>query len=272
MLTLNKTLLSLTLAFGLTGLAYAQTLTTPEAKESYSLGASTGKYLSSQIYKQTEMGAPIEMDLVVKGFIDALKNKSELNDDELLKALNARADRLNKLAEAEMQKLKAENKAKSEAFLKSNGAKKGVKTTSSGLQYEVIAQGKGKATPAEEEIVTVEYVGKLADGTPFEGTDEGKKTEQFVVMSLVPGLKEGVSLMKEGDEYRFVIPAALAYGADGAGPIPPETALIFDVKLLKIEKPGAGQAKNPHSGMGMGGMMGGNPHEGQSGKKAWPHG
>jgi FKBP-type peptidyl-prolyl cis-trans isomerase FkpA len=272
--TLTKTMLSVAVAFGLAGLACAQGLDSDEAKESYSLGASLGNYVSSQIYKQTQLGAPVNMDLVVQGLTDALKNKSQLKDDEILQQLNARAERLNKLAEAELDKMRAANKKESEAFLAANKAKKGVTSTASGLQYEVIAEGKGN-TPKEEDIVTVEYVGKLFNGTEFEGTAKEKKTQQFVVMSLVPGLKEGVSLMKEGSEYRFASPAALAYGADGAGPIPPETALVFDVKLVKIEKPGAHSKGNPHAGMpGMPGMQGmpKEAPEGQSGKKAWPHG
>lgn len=276
MFTLKKAVLSLTLALGFSGLACAQALNTDAAKESYSLGASMGNYLSSQIYKQTQMGADVDMDLVVKGVVDALKNKSELNDDEVLKYLNARAERLNKLYEAEVRKVIDQNKKDSEAFLAKNKAKKGVVTTASGLQYEVLTQGSG-ALPREEDIVTVEYVGKLINGTEFEGTAKEKKSAKFVVMSLVPGFKEGMKLMKEGSEYRFAIPASLAYGEEGAGVIPPESAIIFEVKLVKVEKPGAVSGNgmsgmsNPHHGMGMGGASGGEA-QGQSGKKAWPHG
>ncbi len=255
MLTLKKSMLAVTFALAFGGLACAQTLDTDDAKESYSLGASLGNYLSSQIYKQTEIGVPVNMDIVVQGLLDALKNQSKLSDDDLLKYLGTRAEKLNKLNEAARQKFLAEQREKSDKFLAENKVKKGVTETPSGLQYEVISEGQG-VMPREEDVVTLEYFGRLADGTVFDGTEAERSKEKFVVMSVVPGLKEGLGLMKEGSEYRFVIPAKLAYGEDGAGPIPPESVLIFDVKLLKVEKPGANSMENPH----------GQP------KKAWPHG
>ncbi len=248
-------MLAVTFAFAFGGLACAQTLATDEAKESYSLGASVGKYLSGQIYKQTELGLPVDLELVIAGIVDALHDQSKLTGDETITFLNSRADKLNAIQETVIEKMVEENKGKSEKFLAENKAKKGVVETASGLQYEIVSEGKG-ITPHEEDVVTIEYTGKLPDGTYFEGSDKEKKTDKFVVMTVVPGLQEGLGLMKEGSEYQFAIPAKLAYGVHGAGPIPPESVILFDIKLVKVEKPGANKEVNP---------------DGQP-KKAWPHG
>lgn len=256
---LRKSVLMLALAAGICGVACAQALDTDEAKESYSLGASVGNYLSNQIYKQGQLGAKADVNLVVEGFVDALKNKGKLSEDDMLKYLNSRAEKLNKLYEARLDQVKQANKKMSEDLLAKNKAKKGVVTTKSGLQYEVKAEGKGDKRAKEEDVVTLEYVGKFADGIDFVGTAEKPIKEDVVMMTLFPGLKEGIGLMKEGAEYRFVIPASLAYGEGGTDTFPPNMALVFDVKLIKIEKPKAGTVKG-----GMGSMMG-------QPKKQWPH-
>lgn len=235
--------------------AFAAPLQTQQDKEAYSMGASVGNYLSDQIYKQTELGAPINMDLVVQGFEEALRGKGQLSDDDVLKFLNSRAEQLNKLYDAQKKKLAAANAAKAKEFLDKNAKKKGVKVTKSGLQYEVLKEGKGPK-PRTEDVVTVNYEGKLMDGTVFESTFAAKQPERFVLMTVIPGLDEGISMMTEGSRYRFTIPAKLAYGADGAGQIPPETALVFEVELIKVEKVGAHQN---FGGANLEGMM--NPHK-----------
>ena len=102
---LKKTMLSVALTFVFVGSAFAQDMT-PEAKESYSLGASLGNYLSSQAFKQSELGAPVNMDLVVEGLMDALKNKSKLSEEEIVTSLNTRAEKLNQLHEAKVKEVK----------------------------------------------------------------------------------------------------------------------------------------------------------------------
>ena len=111
--------------------------------------------------------------------------------------------------------------------------------------------------PKEEDIVTVDYSGRLIDGKVFTSPDGKVREEKFVMMTLIPALKEGLTMMKEGSSYTFVVPASLAYGEEGAGDIPPESALIFDVTLKKVEKPGANKDAA---------MPAGHP------KMAWPHG
>lgn len=240
MFTLKQVVLSAAAALCMSTVALAQPLQTQVEKESYSMGATVGNYLAGQVFRQTELGAEIDMKSVVRGFEDALKNKSVLSDDDMLKILNQRAEVLNKLEEAAKAKLAKVNAEKSKTFLEANAKKKGVVTTKSGLQYEVLTEGKGDK-PRTEDVVTVNYVGSFIDGKVFESTYDTKEPARFVMMSVIPGLAEGVALMTPGSRYRFTIPAALAYGADGAGQIPPESALVFELELVKVEKVGAHQ-------------------------------
>lgn len=221
-------------------------------KQSYSMGSSVGNYLSSQIYSQTELGAEINMDSVVEGIIDALKNQQKMSDEEVVSYLNERSDLLNLLSSQKMRKIALESKKASEEFLAKNKDKEGVIITDSGLQYEVIKMGEG-IKPLAEDVVTVKYKGTLVDGTVF---DETTDPVRFALLTAIPGWEEGLRLMPEGSVFRLTIPSELAYGKDGAGDIPGDTALVFEVELVKSEKPGDNAKGMGLSGMGMDGMMG----------------
>lgn len=136
-----------------------------------------------------------------------------------------------------------ENLAKGDAFLAQNGKKAGIKTTASGLQYEVIKEGTG-AQPKATDIVAVQYEGKLLDGKVFDSTAQhGGQPAVFPLNQVIPGWTEGLQLMKEGSKYRFYIPSKLAYGEQGApqGGIEPNSVLIFDVELMKVNPPADAQ-------------------------------
>ena len=134
-------------------------------------------------------------------------------------------------AAAEMAKV---NKAAGEAFLADNGKRPEVKTTASGLQYEVIEEGT-VAMPTKDDRVMVHYTGKLIDGTVFDSSVERGEPATFGVTQVIPGWVEALQLMKEGAKYRLFIPSALAYGPAGAGAaIGPDSTLIFDVELIKV--------------------------------------
>lgn len=124
---------------------------------------------------------------------------------------------------------------KGEAFLKENAKKEGVKTTASGLQYQVLKEGDGKA-PKATDVVKVHYKGTLLDGKEFDSSYKGGQPIEFPLNRVIPGWTEGVQLMKEGAKYKFFIPAKLAYGERGAGGvIPPNATLIFEVELLEVK-------------------------------------
>lgn len=147
-------------------------------------------------------------------------NEALIFDVELIKVTNA--DR------------NAESAAK---FMAENGKKAGVRTTASGLQYEVLAEGKaGGKQPTDANKVSVHYEGKLVDGSVFDSSYQRGEPIEFPLNAVIPGWTEGVQLMSEGDKFRFYIPPALGYGAQGTpgGPIGPNEALIFEVELLKV--------------------------------------
>ncbi|MBU6166886.1 MAG: FKBP-type peptidyl-prolyl cis-trans isomerase [Alphaproteobacteria bacterium] len=121
------------------------------------------------------------------------------------------------------------------AFLKANKAKAGVITTGSGLQYQVIRDGKGPR-PAAKDTVLVHYEGKLINGTVFDSSYSRGQPAAFPLDQVIPGWTEGVQLMPVGAKYHFVVPPELAYGAQGAGGvIPPGAVLEFDIELLAVK-------------------------------------
>lgn len=129
----------------------------------------------------------------------------------------------------------AEANAKAgEAFLLENGKRAEVKTTQSGLQYEVLTEGDGPV-PTATDNVEVHYTGKLIDGTVFDSSVDRGTPATFGVTQVIPGWVEALQLMKAGSKWRLFIPTNLAYGQQGAGnAIGPNQTLIFDVELLKV--------------------------------------
>ncbi len=128
------------------------------------------------------------------------------------------------------------NEKAGQEFLASNGKRAEVKTTPSGLQYEVLEEGKGPK-PAASDSVTVHYTGKLIDGTVFDSSEERGEPATFGVTQVIPGWVEALQMMTEGSKWRLFIPSNLAYGPQGAGGlIGPNQTLIFDVTLIKVNK------------------------------------
>ena len=136
---------------------------------------------------------------------------------------------------ANNQKAAALNQEKGSAFLAENSKKDGVKTTASGLQYEVLQSGSGDSHPTASSTVRVHYHGTLIDGTVFDSSVERGETISFPLNRVIPGWTEGVQLMKKGDKFRFYIPSNLGYGNRSAGKIPAGSTLIFDVELFEIQ-------------------------------------
>lgn len=125
-------------------------------------------------------------------------------------------------------------KEKSQKFLESNKTKEGVKTTATGLQYQVLSQGAGKS-PTTTDRVTVHYTGKLIDGTVFDSSIQRGQPATFRVNQVIPGWTEALQLMKEGDKWTLFIPYSLGYGERGSPPqIPPFSTLVFEVELMKV--------------------------------------
>lgn len=120
-----------------------------------------------------------------------------------------------------------------EAFLAQNKTKPNIKTTASGLQYEVLMPGTG-AKPLATDQVTVNYKGTLLSGLEFDSSYKRGEPTSFGLNQVIPGWTEGVQLMQEGAKYRFFIPYNLAYGGRAMGDITPFSTLIFEIELIKV--------------------------------------
>ena len=190
---------------------------------SYAVGLSVANF-----YKQQGI-TKLNTTLVSKAINDVFSNKKTLFDDATANAcMNTYMNR--------MQEQKSKSAIDSgNAFLKRNMNKPGVKTTASGLQYEVITEGTGPK-PTAADSVTCHYRGTLLDGTPFDDSYSRGQPITFALKGVIPGWTEGLQLMSVGSKYRFYIPYTLGYGAFDYGPIPGGSMLTFDVELLDIRK------------------------------------
>ena len=198
-------------------------------KISYALGIGIGRQLS-------QMGAA---DLNIDDFAQAIKDVIAGN----LKLGEAEAQQIVQeffAKQEEKQKAEAAEKGKAakqdgEKFLAENGKKKGVITTASGLQYQVLREGNGQS-PKATDTVECHYEGTLIDGTKFDSSYDRGQTATFPLNQVIAGWTEGLQLMKEGGKYRFFIPYELGYGERGAGAsIPPFSTLVFDVELVSVK-------------------------------------
>ena len=128
-----------------------------------------------------------------------------------------------------------DNKTIGREFMEQNAKNDSVVQTQSGLQYMVLKEGTG-AKPGPTDEVTVHYTGKLLDGTVFDSSVERGEPATFPLDKVIAGWTEGLQLMSEGAKYRLFIPSELAYGSKGTQNILPNSTLIFDVELIKVEK------------------------------------
>jgi FKBP-type peptidyl-prolyl cis-trans isomerase len=123
-------------------------------------------------------------------------------------------------------------------FLTTNAQAPGV-VSAEGIEYKILQSGPADGPhPKPSDDVTVEYEGRLLNGKVFDSTPPGQPTT-FQLGQLIPGWIAGLQLMRPGDEWMMWIPPDLAYGDDGAGPIPPHSVLAFRLKLVSIQ---------PHAG------------------------
>jgi FKBP-type peptidyl-prolyl cis-trans isomerase len=194
---------------------------------SYALGMNVGADFGRNI--KGIPGGKTNLDLLIKGFSSALKGDSTLMKAEL--ATEYFKNFITKAQAADLQIKKADG----EKFLAENKAKSGVKTTESGLQYEVLVPADG-TKPSVTDTVKVHYTGTFIDGTKFDSSLDRGTPATFALNQVIKGWTEGVQLMSVGSKYKFVVPYALAYGEEGRpnGGIPGFSTLVFEVELLAI--------------------------------------
>jgi FKBP-type peptidyl-prolyl cis-trans isomerase FklB len=199
-------------------------------KISYSIGHQIGGDFKRQ-------GVELDTDLLVKGIQDAAGGaEPRVPPQEMRKTLVE----LKRKVEADERQRRREQagKHRAEAFLAANGKKEGVVTLPSGLQYKVLAAGKGKS-PNPTDNVTVHYRGTLVDGTEFDSSYLRNAPATFGVDRAIAGWKEALPMMKEGAKWQLFVPSKLAYGEQGAGSkIPPDSTLLFEIELISVQSGG----------------------------------
>lgn len=207
-------------------------------KVSYGYGMQIGSNLKRQ-------GIEINADLLAAGLKAALAgDKTLITEEEAREAMMAMQKEM-QAKRMEKQKTEGEeNKKKGEQFLAENKKKEGVKTTASGLQYQVMTMGTGPK-PKAEDTVSTHYRGTLIDGTEFDSSYKRGEPAKFPLNGVIKGWTEALQLMPVGSKWKLFIPGDLAYGPGGRPGIPPNATLLFDIELLGIEPKteGAGTAK-----------------------------
>jgi FKBP-type peptidyl-prolyl cis-trans isomerase len=128
-----------------------------------------------------------------------------------------------------------ENVKEGEAFLEANKKKNAkLKTTASGLQYEVIQMGTG-IKPGPVDTVKVNYVGTLINGEEFDNSFRRGQPITFALNGVIAGWTEGLQLMPAGSKYKLYIPQKLGYGLNDMGRIPGGSTLVFEIELLEVK-------------------------------------
>lgn len=198
------------------------------AKINYSVGYQIG---SDFKYQEIE----IRPDAVIQGIKDALAGDTALmSSAEMQTTMRELGQHVAELKRKKREEALQQHLEKNKQFLEENAQQEGVTTTPSGLQYKILKQGEGKSPQATDKVV-VNYRGKLIDGKEFDSSYRRGESANFQVDQVIKGWTEALQMMKTGDQWQLVIPADLAYGAQGMqGSIPPHSTLIFDVELLSV--------------------------------------
>jgi FKBP-type peptidyl-prolyl cis-trans isomerase FklB len=196
------------------------------SRASYGIGVNIANNLKSQGLDD------ISIEALIEGIKDASSGAPlKLTEEEINQAFMS-------LQEQEMKrqsKVAEENLSKGAAYLEKNAKEAGVKTTTSGLQYKIIKEGKGPKPKATDTVVT-QYRGKLIDGTEFDSSYSRNQPAEFQVNKVIPGWTEALQMMPVGSTWEIYVPAKLAYGDFSPTPlIPANSTLVFDVELVKIK-------------------------------------
>ena len=192
-----------------------------DEQTSYLFGLTFGE----QIHR-TGITGEVSPDAILRGLKDGLLGKTTTPADQR---------RLNEFVRSVTAAAAARNKAAAQEFLARNGHEKGVKSTASGLQYKVLVPGDRKAPPlSTSDEVTVNYRGKLLDGTEFDSSYARGTPATFKLDGVIQGWQEALTLMKPGSRWQLFVPPELAYGMSARPGIPPGSLLLFEVDLLSV--------------------------------------
>lgn len=201
---------------------------------SYLIGVNFGYFI-----KYNNFGEDLNKSMIDKGMKDFMEAEGQPNSPEFNEQFQISPEEMNRIFNEYISKINKHtaevNKIKGEKFLEENKMKDGIEVTESGLQYRIIEAGNDvKAGP--EDAVFVHYTGTLIDGTEFDATDKEKEPIKMVLNRVIKGWTEGLQLVGEGGHIELYVPAELGYGERNMGNIGPNSTLIFDVTVEKVEK------------------------------------
>jgi FKBP-type peptidyl-prolyl cis-trans isomerase FklB len=203
-------------------------LETAKDKQSYAIGLNVGKSLHRD-------DIDVDPKILLQGLQDAMSNgKVLLTDDQIKTVMTDLQTQVRQKQEAKRLALAESNKKDGAAFLAANATKPGVVTLPSGLQYKILAPGTGPK-PAATDSVVCNYRGTLLDNTEFDSSYKRGQPATFPVTGVIKGWTEALQLMPAGSKWQLFIPADLAYGERGQGPIGPNATLVFEVELMSIQ-------------------------------------
>ncbi|MCP4298108.1 MAG: FKBP-type peptidyl-prolyl cis-trans isomerase [Proteobacteria bacterium] len=204
-------------------------LNTETEKVSYTIGVSIGSNLKRQ-------SVPVKLEALIAGIQDAIEGKEpRMSSEEMQKTMQAFGEKMKAKMGKKNSASAGENLKQGQDFLKRNKLKKSVITLPSGLQYEIIRDGKGQS-PQLTDSVEAHYRGTLLNGEEFDSSYSRGKPSTFPVGGVIKGWTEALQLMKIGSKWKLYIPSDLAYGQRGAGAkIGPNSTLIFEVELINIK-------------------------------------
>jgi FKBP-type peptidyl-prolyl cis-trans isomerase FklB len=191
---------------------------------SYSLGLTFGGQLH-----HGGLSDGISMDALMKGINDGLNGRAVTQEDKQRVAILLRSAK---------EIIGAKNKTAAREFLVKNAKAAGITTTASGLQYRILAAGDAASpSPKPTDQVTVQYRGRLLNGTEFDSSYSHGQAATFRVNSVIKGWQEALPMMKPGAKWQLYVPPELAYDINSPTTIPPGSLLVFDIELLKVAAP-----------------------------------
>ena len=186
----------------------------------YSYGVTVGQNIKS-------LGDDLNREALMAGILEGIEGREPKVDNAVLMT------KAGEFLQMVNERAVARNQAEGQAFLQEKAEEEGVVVLPSGLQYKVIREGDG-ASPTASDRVTIHYRGTLIDGTQFDSSFDRGEPITYPVNGFIPGWVEGLQLMQEGAKYEFYIPSDLAYGNRGNRGIPPNSTLVFEVELIKV--------------------------------------
>ena len=196
-------------------------------KTGYAIGVNIGQDMK-------RLSIEIDADMVAQGVKDASAGNIKLSDEEMRATLADLNKEMQGKENERMKILGEKNKKEGEEFLSKNAKASGIVKLPSGLQYKVLKEGTGKI-PKVTDTVVVHYKGTLLDGTEFDSSYKRNQPMELKATSVIPGWTEILQKMKTGSKYTVFIPANLAYGEKGNGPVGPNAVIVFDIELLAIK-------------------------------------